>query len=85
MTDTPTPAPTETPPAASSNARPDGRILEFLVCPVTRGALQYDATRQELISRLARLAYPIREGIPVMVPEEARHLDDLPARRRKSD
>ncbi len=82
MTDTTHPEP---PPAASPNARPDGRILEFLVCPVTRGALQYDATRQELISRLARLAYPIREGIPVMVPEEARYLDNLPPKRRMGD
>lgn len=59
-------------------AVPDGRMLEFLVCPVTRGALQYDAARQELISRSARLAYPIRDGIAIMVPEEARHLDDPP-------
>ena len=62
-------------------ALPDGRMLEFLVCPVTRGPLQYDAARQELISRSARLAYPIRDGIAIMVPEEARHLDDpLPSR-----
>ena len=59
----------------------DGRLLEFLVCPVTRGPLQYDAVRQELISRAARLAYPIRDGIAIMVPEEARHLDDLPRQR----
>ncbi len=67
-------------------AKTDGRILEFLVCPVTRGPLQYDATRQELISRTARLAFPIRDGIPVMVPSEARSLDDnVPPRRRASD
>ena len=57
------------------SASPDGRLLEFLVCPVTRGPLQYDAARQELISRSARLAYPIRDGIPILVPDEARHLD----------
>lgn len=56
-------------------AVPDGKLLEFLVCPVSRGPLQYDAARQELISRSARLAYPIRDGIPIMVEEEARHLD----------
>ena len=55
---------------------PDGRTLEFLVCPVTRGPLKYDAARQELISRTARLAYPIRDGIAIMVSDEARHLDD---------
>lgn len=54
---------------------PDGKLLEFLVCPVSRGPLQYDAARHELISRSARLAYPIRDGIPIMVEEEARHLD----------
>ena len=65
-------------------ALPDGRLLEFLVCPVTRGPLQYDAVRQELISRAARLAYPIRDGIPIMVPEEARSLDDGFASRRRA-
>lgn len=54
----------------------DGRLLELLVCPVTKGELIYDATRQELISRAARLAYPIRDGVPVMLAEEARHVDD---------
>ena len=67
--------------APAKRSVPDGRMLEFLVCPVSRGPLQYDAARQELISRSARLAYPIRDGIAIMVPEEARHLDDpLPAR-----
>ncbi len=61
--------------AAKRRAVPDGKLLEFLVCPVSRGPLQYDAARQELISRSARLAYPIRDGIPIMVAEEARHLD----------
>ncbi len=57
-------------------ARPDPRLLELLVCPSTKTALTYDAARQELISRAARLAYPIRDGIPIMMPEEARALDD---------
>jgi uncharacterized protein len=85
MTDTPPRDLSTTPPAAGPGARPDGRILEFLVCPVTRGQLQYDAARQELISRAARLAYPIREGIPILVPDEARHLDDTPPKRRVGD
>jgi uncharacterized protein len=53
----------------------DPKLLEILVCPLTKGPLEYDATRQELISRSAKLAYPIRDGIPIMLPEEARHLD----------
>jgi uncharacterized protein YbaR (Trm112 family) len=55
--------------------RIDPRLLEILVCPLTRSALEYDAARQELISRAARLAYPIRDGIPIMLPEEARPID----------
>lgn len=54
----------------------DRRLLEYLVCPVTRGTLIYDAERQELISRGAHLAFPIRGGIPVMLIDEARHLED---------
>ena len=54
----------------------DPKLLELLVCPVTRTTLAYDRTRQELISRAARLAYPIRNGIPILVREEARSLDD---------
>jgi uncharacterized protein len=54
----------------------DARLLEILVCPVTRAELTYDPVRQELISRAARLAYPIRDGVPIMLPEEARKLDD---------
>jgi uncharacterized protein YbaR (Trm112 family) len=53
----------------------DPKLLEILVCPLTRGTLEYDAARQELISRKARLAYPIRDGIPIMLPEEARKID----------
>lgn len=53
----------------------DPKLLEILVCPLTKATLEYDATRQELISRGAKLAYPIRDGIPIMLPEEARKLD----------
>lgn len=56
--------------------RVDPRLLELLVCPITKTSLQYDKARQELISRKARLAYPIRHGVPHMLPSEARHLDD---------
>ncbi|HEY2863469.1 MAG TPA: Trm112 family protein [Casimicrobiaceae bacterium] len=52
----------------------DPKLLELLVCPVTKGPLVYDRERQELISKTARLAYPIRDGIPVMLEEEARKL-----------
>ena len=54
----------------------DPRLLEVLVCPVTRGPLEYDREAGELISRSAKLAYPIRDGVPIMLPEEARKLDD---------
>ncbi|HEY7549834.1 MAG TPA: Trm112 family protein [Hyphomicrobiaceae bacterium] len=57
-------------------ARPDRRMLTMLVCPSTRTELIYDAERQELVSRAARLAFPIRAGVPVMTPDEARPLDD---------
>jgi uncharacterized protein YbaR (Trm112 family) len=53
----------------------DPKLLEILVCPLTRGQLEFDAARQELVSRSAKLAYPIRDGIPIMLPEEARKLD----------
>ena len=53
----------------------DPKLLEILVCPLTKTSLDYDAERQELISRAAGLAYPIRDGIPIMLPEEARKLD----------
>jgi uncharacterized protein len=53
----------------------DAKLLEILVCPVTKGPLVYDRQRQELISKPARLAYPIRDGIPVMLEEEARRLE----------
>jgi len=53
---------------------PDPKLLDVLVCPVTRTTLIYDRDRQELVSRAAGLAYPIRGGIPIMLPEEARPL-----------
>lgn len=55
--------------------RLDPRLLELLVCPLTRTALVWDAEAQELISRAARLAYPIRDGIPIMLASEARRID----------
>ncbi|WP_132031326.1 Trm112 family protein [Aquabacter spiritensis] len=54
----------------------DPKLLELLVCPITKGPLDYDRTRQELISRAARLAFPIRDGIPIMLADEARRLED---------
>lgn len=62
----------------SSRAEPhtvDPRLLEIIVCPLTKNELEYDAEAQELISRAAGLAYPIRDGIPIMLPEEARKLE----------
>lgn len=53
----------------------DPRLLEVLVCPVSRAPLEYDRAANELISRSAKLAYPIRDGVPLMLPEEARTLD----------
>ncbi len=53
----------------------DPRLLEILVCPLTKTTLEYDAAHKELISRAAKLAYPIRDGIPIMLPEEARALE----------
>ena len=53
----------------------DPRLLEVLVCPITRGRLDYDREANELISKGAKLAFPIREGVPIMLPEEARPLD----------
>ncbi len=54
----------------------DENLLKILVCPVTKGPLVYDKTKQELISKTARLAYPIRDGIPVMLEDEARRLEE---------
>ncbi|MGH2340881.1 Trm112 family protein [Segnochrobactraceae bacterium EtOH-i3] len=54
----------------------DPKLLELLVCPLTKTTLVYDAEKQELISRAAKLAFPIRDGIPIMLPDEARPLED---------
>jgi uncharacterized protein YbaR (Trm112 family) len=64
--------------AAERPAVVDPRLLEILVCPITHGQLEYDRERGELISRSAGLAYPVRDGAPIMLPEEARRLDDDP-------
>ena len=61
----------------------DPKLLEILVCPLTKSTLEYDRERQELISRSARLAYPIRDGIPIMLPEEARKLDEAEIAARR--
>ncbi len=58
-----------------TSAGVDPKLLEILVCPVSKAPLRYDAERQELISDAAKLAYPIRDGIPIMLPDEARPLD----------
>ena len=54
----------------------DPKLLEILVCPITKTTLEYDRDRQELVSRAARLAFPIRDGIPILLEEEARPLED---------
>ena len=65
--------------APSDTSSVDPKLLEILVCPVTKGPLEYDAAAQELISRQAGLAYPIRDGIPIMLAEKARELDSKSA------
>ncbi len=67
---------TTAPHQAAKPSRIDRRLLEILVCPLSKTTLEYDATAQELISRAAKLAYPIRDGIPIMLPDEARVLSD---------
>jgi uncharacterized protein YbaR (Trm112 family) len=57
-------------------SRPDPKMLELLVCPVTKGALSYNRERNELVSEQARLAYPIKDGIPIMLESEARIIED---------
>ena len=64
-----------TDPASPGMTPVDPRLLEILVCPVTKGPLEYDRDHAELVSRQAGLAYPVRDGIPVMLPEEARALE----------
>jgi uncharacterized protein len=74
---------TDMPPSDAQPPQIDPRLLELLVCPLTKTTLAYDAARQELISRAARLAFPIIDGMPVLVIAEARQLDDNdPALRR---
>ncbi|MCZ4281132.1 Trm112 family protein [Kiloniella laminariae] len=63
----------------SDDPRVDRKLLEILVCPVTKGPLEYDSANNELISRQAKLAYPIREGIPIMLADEARPLEQTSA------
>ena len=67
--------PESAPRRGPEGSRIDRRLLEILVCPLTKNTLEYDSARQELISRSARLAYPIRDGIPIMLPDEARVLE----------
>ncbi len=69
----PVPA-TEAAAATAEGQRPDRRMLEALVCPLTHTTLSFDAERQELVSRAAKLAFPIRDGIPVMLVDEARQI-----------
>lgn len=57
----------------------DPRLLEFLVCPLTKTRLEYDAAAHELISHAAKLAFPIKNGVPIMIADAARQLDDGPA------
>ncbi|HAH10821.1 MAG TPA: hypothetical protein DCL54_14445 [Alphaproteobacteria bacterium] len=71
MSDTPNPTP----------KRADPKLLEILVCPLSKSVLHYDEAAQELISRTSRLAYPIRDGIPIMLADEARTLNDDEAAR----
>ena len=63
------------PTESAEPTRIDPRLLEILVCPLTKTVLEYDPQAQELVSRAAKLAYPIRDGIPIMLPEEARPIE----------
>ena len=58
-----------------TGARIDVKLLELLACPLTKGPLVFDESRNELVSRLAKLAYPVRDGIPILLPSEAREID----------
>jgi uncharacterized protein YbaR (Trm112 family) len=62
----------------------DPRLLELICCPLTKGMLAFDSARSELVSVSAKLAYPVREGIPIMLPSEARQLDEEEIERRRS-
>ena len=63
------------PSSPDPSGRLDPKLLEILVCPLTKSTLHYDRDKQELVSQQAKLAYPIRDGIPIMLPDEARRLD----------
>jgi uncharacterized protein YbaR (Trm112 family) len=75
MSGTTTNSPSDDPAMPSPGGEVDPQLLEILVCPVTKGPLRYDRARGELVSEQAGLAYPIRDGIPIMLPDEARRLD----------
>jgi uncharacterized protein len=68
-------SPQEMSPDPDEKTAIDPRLLEIIVCPLSKTVLQYDAAAQELISRAAKLAFPIRDGIPILLPEEARKID----------
>ena len=70
--------PSDTGPEDARGSTVDPKLLEILVCPVTHQPLRYDRENQELISDAAGLAYPVRDGIPIMLADEARQLDDTP-------
>ena len=61
--------------SSDTSAKIDVKFLELLACPLTKGPLVWDPERSELVSRLAKLAYPVRDGIPIMLPSEARTID----------
>ncbi len=61
-----------------AHGAPDPRLLEILVCPLTRGPLVWDESAGRLVSPMAKLAYPVRDGVPIMLPEEAAPTDDMP-------
>lgn len=65
-----------TPDQEHTDQEPDRKLLEILVCPLTRTSLHYDRAQKELISKAAKLAYPVRNGVPIMLPDEARKLTD---------
>lgn len=75
-------ADTELQPTGRAGYELDQKLLEILVCPVTKAPLDYDRAARELLSRPARLAYPIRDGIPIMLADEARSLTEEEAERR---
>lgn len=73
------------PTSRETNQTPDAKILELLVCPLTKTALVYDAGANELISRAAGLAYPIRNGVPLLIEDAARRLEDKEFKTNPAD